>query len=78
MKTGEMDELFDKHHVSGVAIRNQLIANGWLLKVKAVNDGPAQGLSTQIAGKEIGLMNSFTQKDFWWRVVTDQVRFCDR
>ncbi|POF55888.1 GTP 3',8-cyclase MoaA, partial [Vibrio vulnificus] len=33
MQTGEMDTLFQQHHVSGVAIRNHLIANGWLLKV---------------------------------------------
>lgn len=42
MQTGEMDNLFTNHHVSGVSIRNHLIANGWLLKVKSENDGPAQ------------------------------------
>lgn len=42
MQTGEMDELFQNHHVSGVDIRNQLIANGWILKARQNNDGPAQ------------------------------------
>nr|WP_155492527.1 GTP 3',8-cyclase MoaA [Vibrio crassostreae] len=63
MKTGEMDELFDKHHVSGVAIRNQLIANGWLLKVKAVNDGPAQVFVHPDYKGEIGLIMPY-EKDF--------------
>ena len=69
MKTGEMDELFDKHHVSGVAIRNQLIANGWLLKVRAVNDGPAQVFVHPRLQGEIGLIMPY-EKDFV-RVVTD-------
>ncbi|KOO02320.1 molybdenum cofactor biosynthesis protein A, partial [Vibrio hepatarius] len=42
MQTGEMDDLFKNHHVSGTSIRNHLIANGWVLKIKSNNDGPAQ------------------------------------
>ena len=42
MQTGEMDDLFARHHVSGVSIRNRLIAQGWLLKSRQANDGPAQ------------------------------------
>ncbi|GEM79864.1 GTP 3',8-cyclase MoaA [Vibrio superstes] len=56
MKTGEMDELFDKRHVSGVAIRNQLIANGWILKLREVNDGPAQVFIHPDYKGEIGLI----------------------
>ena len=63
MQTGEMDDLFNKHHVSGVAIRNHLIANGWLLKVKAVNDGPAQVFVHPDYKGEIGLIMPY-EKDF--------------
>ncbi|UPQ88714.1 GTP 3',8-cyclase MoaA [Vibrio sinaloensis] len=63
MQTGEMDELFQRHHVSGVAIRNQLIANGWLLKVRANNDGPAQVFVHPDYQGEIGLIMPY-EKDF--------------
>ncbi|MDN3684379.1 GTP 3',8-cyclase MoaA [Vibrio sinaloensis] len=64
MQTGEMDELFQRHHVSGVAIRNQLIANGWLLKVRARNDGPAQVFVHPDYQGEIGLIMPYEKKDF--------------
>ncbi len=63
MQTGEMDDLFSKHHVSGVAIRNQLIANGWLLKVRSKNDGPAQVFVHPDYEGEIGLIMPY-EKDF--------------
>ncbi|NVD07150.1 GTP 3',8-cyclase MoaA [Vibrio sp. JPW-9-11-11] len=63
MQTGEMDQLFQRHHVSGVAIRNQLIANGWLLKVRANNDGPAQVFVHPDYEGEIGLIMPY-EKDF--------------
>ncbi|HHY0481040.1 GTP 3',8-cyclase MoaA [Vibrio parahaemolyticus] len=63
MQTGEMDDLFSKHHVSGVAIRNQLIANGWLLKVRSLNDGPAQVFVHPDYKGEIGLIMPY-EKDF--------------
>ncbi|HCH1566872.1 TPA: GTP 3',8-cyclase MoaA [Vibrio parahaemolyticus] len=63
MQTGEMDGLFSKHHVSGVAIRNQLIANGWLLKVRSHNDGPAQAFVHPDYKGEIGLIMPY-EKDF--------------
>ncbi|EGR0046952.1 GTP 3',8-cyclase MoaA [Vibrio vulnificus] len=63
MQTGEMDTLFQQHHVSGVAIRNYLIANGWLLKVKAANDGPAQVFVHPDYQGEIGLIMPY-EKDF--------------
>ncbi|WP_261817012.1 GTP 3',8-cyclase MoaA [Vibrio gallicus] len=56
MKTGEMDELFDNHHVSGVSLRNHLIANGWLLKLREANDGPAQVFIHPDYQGEIGLI----------------------
>ncbi|OIQ25903.1 GTP 3',8-cyclase MoaA [uncultured Vibrio sp.] len=63
MQTGEMDDLFSKHHVSGVAIRNQLIANGWILKVRAANDGPAQVFVHSDYEGEIGLIMPY-EKSF--------------
>ncbi|HCH3939739.1 TPA: GTP 3',8-cyclase MoaA [Vibrio parahaemolyticus] len=63
MQTGEMDDLFSKHHVSGVAIRNQLIANGWLLKVRSHHDGPAQVFVHPDYKGEIGLIMPY-EKDF--------------
>lgn len=56
MKTGEMDSLFDKHHVSGVSMRNHLIANGWILKLREQNDGPAQIFVHPEYQGEIGLI----------------------
>ena len=56
MQTGDMDELFAKHHVSGVAIRNQLMANGWLLKTRSQQDGPAQVFFHPDYKGEIGLI----------------------
>jgi len=63
MQTGEMDDLFSNHHVSGVSIRNHLIANGWLLKVKSHNDGPAQVFCHPDYLGEIGLIMPY-EKDF--------------
>ena len=63
MQTGEMDSLFSKHHVSGVSIRNHLIANGWLLKVKDNNDGPAQVFYHPDYLGEIGLIMPY-EKNF--------------
>jgi GTP 3',8-cyclase len=63
MQTGEMDSLFQKHHVSGVSIRNHLIANGWLLKINGKNDGPAQVFCHPDYMGEIGLIMPY-EKDF--------------
>ncbi|SEG27169.1 GTP 3',8-cyclase MoaA [Vibrio hangzhouensis] len=63
MQTGEMDDLFNKHHVSGVEIRNQLISNGWILKARANNDGPAQVFVHADYQGEIGLIMPY-EKNF--------------
>ncbi|CAH0525532.1 GTP 3',8-cyclase MoaA [Vibrio hippocampi] len=63
MQTGEMDELFNNHHVSGVEIRNQLIANGWILKAKGESDGPAQVFVHADYQGEIGLIMPY-EKNF--------------
>ncbi|MDA9556856.1 GTP 3',8-cyclase MoaA [Vibrio sp.] len=56
MQTGEMNDYFKTHHVSGVSIRNQLIANGWLLKPSAHDAGPAQVFFHPDYQGEIGLI----------------------
>ncbi|WPC73271.1 GTP 3',8-cyclase MoaA [Vibrio porteresiae] len=56
MQTGEMDDLFNRHHVSGTSIRNTLIANGWILKARGRNDGPAQVFVHADYQGEIGLI----------------------
>ncbi|CAH0533316.1 GTP 3',8-cyclase [Vibrio stylophorae] len=56
MQTGEMDSLFTKHHQSGVSIRNQLMAQGWQLKARKANDGPAQVFTHPDYLGEIGLI----------------------
>jgi cyclic pyranopterin phosphate synthase len=63
MQTGEMDDLFAKHHISGVTIRNQLIANGWILKARENNDGPAQVFVHSDYQGEIGLIMPY-EKNF--------------
>ncbi len=61
MQTGEMDELFARHHVSGIHLRNQLIANGWLLKARESNDGPAEVYTHPDYQGEIGLIMPYAQ-----------------
>ncbi|USD66114.1 GTP 3',8-cyclase MoaA [Vibrio sp. SCSIO 43136] len=61
METGEMDSLFRKHHQSGVGIQNILIANGWLLKEKAINDGPAVVYYHPDYQGEIGLIMPYAK-----------------
>lgn len=63
MQTGEMDTLFAQHHVSGIALRNQLIADGWVLKARAHNDGPAQVYVHADYQGEIGLIMPY-EKNF--------------
>ncbi|MCL9782613.1 GTP 3',8-cyclase MoaA [Vibrio sp. S4M6] len=56
MQTGEMDQFFEKNHVSGVNIRTQILANGWMPKVRQSNDGPAQVFTHPDYQGEIGLI----------------------
>ncbi|MDP5253733.1 MULTISPECIES: GTP 3',8-cyclase MoaA [unclassified Vibrio] len=56
MQTGEMNDLFTRHHLSGIHIRHYLIANGWLLKTRGKDDGPAQVYSHPDYQGEIGLI----------------------
>nr|WP_108652897.1 GTP 3',8-cyclase MoaA [Dongshaea marina] len=63
METGEMSELFDKHHVSGTVIERQLLSNGWQLKPRGKHAGPAQVYSHPDYLGEIGLIMPYA-KDF--------------
>lgn len=63
MKTGEMNSLFENHHQSGVVIQNHLIANGWILKIREENDGPAEVFCHRDYVGEIGLVMPY-KKDF--------------
>ena len=63
MKTGEMDELFDRHHVRGALIKTQLLQLGWQQKIRALNDGPAEVFYHADYQGEIGLIMPYA-KDF--------------
>jgi cyclic pyranopterin phosphate synthase len=63
MQTGEMDDFFNRHHVSGVHIREQLMAGGWVLKIRQANDGPAQVFTHPDYVGEVGLIMPY-EKDF--------------
>ncbi|WP_116472894.1 GTP 3',8-cyclase MoaA [Zobellella maritima] len=63
MQTGEMDELFNRHHVRGALIKEQLLRTGWQQKVRAHNDGPAEVFWHPDYQGEIGLIMPYA-KDF--------------
>ncbi|MBL1377909.1 GTP 3',8-cyclase MoaA [Zobellella iuensis] len=63
MQTGEMDELFSRHHVRGALIKEQLLRAGWQQKVRAHNDGPAEVFWHPDYVGEIGLIMPYA-KDF--------------
>lgn len=63
MQTGEMDELFDRHHVRGALIKEQLLTQGWQQKIRAYNDGPAEVFWHPDYQGEIGLIMPYS-KDF--------------
>ncbi|MFD2177326.1 GTP 3',8-cyclase MoaA [Veronia pacifica] len=63
MQTGDMDDFFSRYHQSGISIRNYLIANGWLMKAREANDGPAEVYTHPEYQGEIGLIMPY-KKDF--------------
>lgn len=63
MQTGEMDELFNRHHVRGALIKQQLLQQGWQQKLRAHNDGPAEVFWHAEYKGEIGLIMPYA-KDF--------------
>ncbi|WP_200896167.1 GTP 3',8-cyclase MoaA [Photobacterium halotolerans] len=56
METGDGRDIFQRHHVSGQVIRNQLTDMGWQLQTRGRSDGPAQVFSHPDYVGEIGLI----------------------
>lgn len=63
METGEGNDIFTKHHVSGELIRTQLLNKGWQQKSRSRSDGPAQVFSHPDYLGEVGLIMPY-EKDF--------------
>ncbi|MCP4326094.1 MAG: GTP 3',8-cyclase MoaA [Psychromonas sp.] len=63
MQTGDNEEFFDKHHLSGVWIKESLLAEGWAQKIPLSHDGPAQIFTHPDYQGEIGLIMPYS-KDF--------------
>ncbi len=60
MQTGVGAEYFARHHLSGLQIEQQLLAQGWQLKARGVDDGPARVYSHPNYLGEIGLIMPYS------------------
>ena len=56
METGEGSELFQRHHISGVVLRDELLRRGWVRQIRQRSDGPAQVFCHPDFAGEIGLI----------------------
>lgn len=56
METGEGSELFQRHHISGVVLRDELLRRGWVRQIRQRSDGPAQVFCHPEFAGEIGLI----------------------
>ncbi|SJN57111.1 Cyclic pyranopterin monophosphate synthase [Vibrio ruber DSM 16370] len=63
MQTGTMDDFFYRHHVSGQAVYQQLLGQGWIPKVRACHDGPAKVLAHPDYQGELGFIMPY-EKNF--------------
>ncbi|WP_281647660.1 GTP 3',8-cyclase MoaA [Parendozoicomonas sp. Alg238-R29] len=63
METGDMPEFFNKHHLSGKVVRQQLLDKGWVQMIRPDNAGPAQEFSHPDYQGRIGLIMPYS-KDF--------------
>ncbi|WP_022940984.1 GTP 3',8-cyclase MoaA [Psychromonas hadalis] len=63
MQTGDNETFFDKHHLSGMWIKEKLLAEGWTQQVPLSHDGPAQIFSHPDYQGEVGLIMPYS-KDF--------------
>ena len=63
MQTGDNADFFDKHHLSGLWIKEKLLAEGWTQKSALSHDGPAQIFTHQDFQGEVGLIMPYS-KDF--------------
>jgi len=63
METGDGGELFRKHHLSGMVVRDELLRRGWVRQIRQRSDGPAQVFCHPDYAGEIGLIMPY-EKDF--------------
>lgn len=63
METGDGGELFRKHHLSGMVVRDELLRRGWIRQLSQRSDGPAQVFCHPDYAGEIGLIMPY-EKDF--------------
>ncbi|HKS35000.1 MAG TPA: GTP 3',8-cyclase MoaA [Enterobacteriaceae bacterium] len=63
METGDGGELFRKHHLSGMVVRDELLRRGWIRQLRQRSDGPAQVFCHPDYAGEIGLIMPY-EKDF--------------
>ncbi len=63
METGEMDNFFQAQHLSGHAVMQRLLNEGWQLQQRAMSDGPAKVLSHPDYQGEVGLIMPY-EKNF--------------
>lgn len=63
MQTGEMDTLFQNHHVSGEQIKQRLLESGWVQQLRGKDDGPAQVFMHPESQGGVGLIMPYS-KDF--------------
>ena len=63
METGEGSELFRRHHISGMVLRDELLKRGWIHQIRQRSDGPAQVFCHSDYEGEIGLIMPY-EKDF--------------
>ncbi len=56
METGEGSDLFRKHHISGMTLREELLKRGWIHQIRHRSDGPAQVFCHPDYAGEIGLI----------------------
>jgi len=63
MQTEDNLDFFNKHHLSGELIKQNLLNNGWTQKVGLCHDGPAQVFTHSDYQGEIGLIMPYS-KDF--------------
>ena len=61
MQTGDNAEFFDKHHRSGLWIKEKLLTQGWQQKKSLSHDGPAQIFTHPNYQGEIGLIMPYSQ-----------------
>ena len=63
MQTGGNERFFDEHHYSGKKIRDRLLDQGWIRKVRPVDAGPAQEFCHPEYKGQVGVIMPYS-KDF--------------